>query len=302
MLNFTRISNAFHKKVQISIFNAQITVLTVFCTLFLPQSAFSQQVSELTFETSFCEGLERWVIFPNQDNKDVSLLGFVYFDTNSGLTFRLESYVRYDKGNFQLVNSGDDEKINLFKLNRNSSDLYLLSNEQRILLNLPLLPVWYIPKEPHFQYQLVFSSTLNGAGCSSIALPILENLFKKDGKNEELLFEFAYAHNALKQYDMSLKILKKALKEFPKNGLLYKESIYANVMLLKLDAAEKNFALFVNKSDDLRYQTESAYNIAYGYFLKRNQKKFDEWFEITRVSSNENSPFIKNLQLMKSEW
>lgn len=302
MLKFIRNSKAFQKGAQVLVFHAQKAILAVFCILCIPQSTFSQQVSDFAFETSFCEGLERWVIFPNSESDDLNLLGFMYFDAHSGLTFRLEHYVRLDNGSFQLVNLSDDKKINLFKLNRNSSDVYLLSNEQRLQLNLPLLPKWYKPNEAHFQHQLVLSSTLNGAGCSSKALPVLEKLYEKDKKNQELLFEFAYAHNALKQYDKSVKILTKALKEFPKNGLLYKESIYANVMLFRLEQAEKDFTLLISKSDDLRYQTESAYNIAYGYFLKRNHKKFDEWLEITKVSSNENSPFMKNLQLMKSEW
>lgn len=263
---------------------------------------YAQQSSELVFESSFCEGFEKWVAFPHQETDGVAILGFIYFDSNSGLVFRLERFVTHSQGVFGSFDTDVEYDVSIFKLMRNTRGLHILNENQKNQLDLPQKPSWFKQEPRDAQGLLVLGSHLNGAGCSQQALPFLEKVYEKNKKSPELLFELAYSYNALKQYGKSISILKRALKAHPNSGLLYKESIYANVMLLRLDEAERDFAKYIVHADDLRYQTESAYNIAYGFYLKGDRKRFNEWFEITKMSSNGNSPFLENLELIKSEW
>lgn len=70
----------------------------------------------------------------------------------------------------------------------------------------------------------------------------------------------------------------------------------------QLDKAENTYYNYLKKVSSKNHQTEMAYNITYSYFLKKNKTKFEEWKKITTATTNSNSVYFKNIELMTNDF
>ena len=57
----------------------------------------------------------------------------------------------------------------------------------------------------------------------------------------------------------------------------------------------------MKNADKKTYTTETSYNIAYAYYVKKNIEKFNQWAAISKENTESDTIFYKNLELMKKD-
>lgn len=265
---------------------------------------FYAQENSLKFDKKFYECEQQWVTFPKEEKDSTYLLGLIYFDPLKGYVFNYMNDFKIDNSNVFIP---IQEKITTSFINVISNiniSFYVIPKERYKELGIDRLNEkinFYGFDKKNANDFVNRGHHLNHVGASEIAIPLLENAQKIDYKAERLLFELGYAYNATQQYEKTIKLLHIGISKYEKdNWLLYKELIYALVFNNQLKEAEESF------KNGLKLKTksnvaESSYNIAYGYFLEKNKKKFEEWFSITNQYSKTDSPYMKNLEIMKND-
>lgn len=264
----------------------------------------AQSKELFTFDTKFYDGLDKWVIFPKSEKDTTYALGFIYLDITAGFTFNFEGNLESKEGKL-ILHKQDNTSIIKHRLGRNTKNVTVLTDDQVKNLALSKQPDWlsfYKSDPDSLYYQIQLGSYYNSVGGSNRALTILSKAYEKEKKDKDLLFELSFAHNALKQYDKAIPILEKAVKTHNSNELLYKELLYAYMNSNLLDKAEKTYSDYLKKTISKKYQTEMAYNITYSYFIKKDKTKFEEWKKITYATTNNNSVYFKNIELMTNDW
>jgi tetratricopeptide (TPR) repeat protein len=203
--------------------------------------------------------------------KDDSLYiaGVIYIDVQAGFTA--------DFGvSFAITNKGLEKRDEYFKdamfkirlYGKNIADVAILSDKEIEQLDLP--------KEP--------------------------DLLKHYGKHAGTNLHFAYAYNVIKNFDKAIDVLNKAIKNNPKDYMLYKELGFAFIHQNKLDNAEKAYLKGIELSTVKAQQAEMAHNMAYSYFQIKNKAKFEEWAKLTRKYADENSQLYRNMNLLEKNW
>lgn len=273
--------------------------------LFFFSFHFFAQENSLKFDKKFFECENQWVALKMNDNEPTYMLGVIYFDPYKGYVFNTMNDFKIDESNifkptqeqistsiinvisnvnlrFSIIPEAKYKELNIDKLNEVFNTIRYDENNADDL----------VKKGYH----------LNHVGASEVAIPILEKAEKINPKANGLLFELGYAYNATKQYKKTITLLHIGISKFERNNwLLYKELIFALVFEKQLDNAEETFKNGLKSVKNKTNVAESSYNIAYGYFTEKNKKKFEEWFSITSQHSNNESEYIKNLELMKKE-
>jgi len=256
--------------------------------------------TELSFTTEFYDAVNKWVAFRGDDS--VHLAGFIYIDTQAGFTFQFETEIIVtEKG---LKKLSDESKLadNVIKLRlgRNAADVAVLSDKDIEQLGWPKIPDWlkyYKPEnEEESSYLVGIGSAYNHIGASHKAIEPLMKVYNKDPHFEEVEFELAYAYNALRNFDKSIEVSKKAIANDSTDYLLYKELGFSLINQNKLEEAEKVYLKGIEMSKSKEMQAEMAHNMAYGYFRAKNKPKFDEWAKLTKKYADEDSRFLQNIK------
>jgi tetratricopeptide (TPR) repeat protein len=267
----------------------------------------SQTVQQsFTFETKYYKALDKWVIFPKAEDETDYSLGFIYLDETAGFTFDYKWKLYVVNGSLELVNTTQNETIGFMKyrLERNTKNVQVLTDEQVKTINLEPVPDWletYNKNKGTLDYQVNLASFYNGFGDSKAAIEILKEEYKKEKNHEKLLFELGFAYNVLKQFDDAINLMTLAIKTHPKNELFYKEIVYAYMNTEQLELAENSYNDYIKNADKKTYTTETSYNIAYSYYVKKNIEKFNQWAAITKENTESDTIFYKNLELMKKD-
>lgn len=171
-------------------------ILILFISLI--QIAFAQK-SSLTFETKFYDAEDRWVIFDKKENQNTYALGFVYLDSEAGYTFSYQGELEYKNSEFHKVPRLDTSSNIIMRLDRNSFNVKVLTDEQVTKLGLANPPEWlqnYKQNADFIETRIHRASMMNGAGASIKALPILQKAYQEDPHYPGLEFELGYAYNA----------------------------------------------------------------------------------------------------------
>lgn len=281
----------------------------LFLFLLLSQTFWAQEQASIQFscDTPFYRGVDHWVIFPNSDQENSFFLGFIYIDRQAGFTFHHEGNVIYKNNALTHENPEKQQNkthISKIRLGANTIDICLLTNKELQQLGLPKTPDWLPIYKKHSDtddYIIDMASFYNSVQACEIALDMLLPILKSKPNHEKLLFELSYSYNALGQHDQAINILEKALKSHPKKELFYKEMVFALANSERLQEAEKNYALYVTKAETTTYLAETAYNIAYNYYLVKNKPKFEEWAAIVVKQKEVNPQILNSLEYFKSQ-
>ncbi|ADY52743.1 Tetratricopeptide TPR_1 repeat-containing protein [Pseudopedobacter saltans DSM 12145] len=255
------------------------------------------------FNTRFYDAIDKWVVFPKSDKDSLYSFGFIYLDVMAGPTFQYEGRIDARGKELQKIVEDLNTKTSIFKyrLGPNTNVIHVLSDSETKQLDLKPEPDWLaIYKADKISYQAALGSMYNANGKPDTALDILTKAYNEDKKNEKLLFELAYSYNALKRYNDAINVLSDALKVQPNNGLFYKELVYAYTKADKLDKAEKVYKDFKDKAGDKAYIYETAYNLAYSYYVKADKEGFEKW--ATEVGKSNQAQFVKNIEAMRQNW
>ncbi|WP_316845335.1 hypothetical protein [Pedobacter psychrodurus] len=270
-------------------------------TLLLLWSIGSKAQTELKFDHALIDCEDKWVAFPM--NKDSTYnFGFIYLDKMAGLTLNVEGTFKIDaKGNYEakkIINSSVKHRIPPTKVLAALIPLTKFSE-----LQIKEIPDWlHFYKTSDTDVNRIFrlGFVYNQWDLAEKALINLEKVKAINPKYNGLSFEFAFAYNVLKQYDKAAKVLKEAIVENPKDCLLYKELVYAQLNV-KLTDAEETYRDADKNCSDNAYKSEMAHNIAYHYYLLKNKQKFNYWGEEVTKYSKPEDQFSQKLKLMRAE-
>lgn len=264
---------------------------------------FYAQESSLKFNKKFYECEQQWVTLQKEEKDSTYVLGLIYFDPFKGYVFNYINDFKIENNIYIPVK--EEITANYIIVINNVNQMFsVISKERYKELKIEkydeIFNIYGFDKN-NANDLVKRGNHLNHVGASDVAITYLEDAQKIDSKAESLLFELGYAYNATQQYEKAIKLLHIGISKHEKdNWLLYKELIFALVFNKQLKEAEESFKNGL-KLKEKSNVAESSYNIAYGYFLEKNSKKFNEWVSITRQHSESNSQFMKNLEMMKND-
>lgn len=263
---------------------------------------FSAQ-SDLKFDKRFVQSEDQWVAFP-ADSLGNYPYGFIYIDSQAGLTLDYSGNFIVDKNGKFIAEASEEQTSMKVRLEPNNRLVAFLPEQRLKELNLKRIPEWLevykrdlntIERLYHWGYMY------NGWNECERALEFLEQAKVINPDFSGLRVELAFSYNCLKRYSEAIAILKKALLANPTDAYTHKELIFAQAHNGQLADAEKSYRKAVSKCPEKVYNAENAYNILQAYYLKKDVKKFSNWFtEMTSVFAT-SEQFDKLAKKMKAE-
>ena len=260
----------------------QFLILTFFITIF------SYGQSTLVFDKKFVQSEDKWVAFP-ADSTGSYNFGFIYIDSQAGLTFDYEGSFKIDEnGKFNLKKKEIDGSMK-YRLEPNNVLVAFIPNTKYSELEVNQTPDWlkfYKEDENTVERQFKWGYMYNGWGECEKALEFLNKAYELNPKYEGLKVELAYSHNCLKNYNKAIEYIMESMREEPITAYLIKELIFSQSKNADLKDAENTFNLFDSKISDKRYRSENAYNILQGYYYKRDLTNFNRWLKESNIQAD----------------
>lgn len=251
-----------------------ITLLVLFCVYHISAQ------SKIQFNKRFVESEDKWIAFP-ADSTGAYPFGFIYIDSQAGLTFDWE-------GNFKIDATGEfiPEKRKVegqvkYRLQPNDNLVAFIPESKYSELNISKEPDWlknYKTDEGSIGRLYKWGFMYNGWNECEKGLEFLERAQKIDPEYKGLRVELAYSYNCLKQYQKAVDILKIALTKEPLDPYVNKELVYAETKNGNLKEAEDVCRKVFKEVTDKTYNAENAYNILQAYYIQKDIKNFNNWF------------------------
>jgi tetratricopeptide (TPR) repeat protein len=275
-------------------------ILLFFCTI---STLAQENITTFSFDTKYYDAVEKWVAFPTE-NDSTFTLGFIYIDQTAGFTFRLNNTIKLKDNTItlkesELLKTG----MMIYRLAPNTKLCHTLNKKQVEELNLETKPKWletYKYNSESVDYLKSIGYFYNHVGASHNAIKPLLLGYKKDSTYQGLAFELSFAYNATGQYEKAIPIAKKALKK-SKDQYLIKELGYALMNLKKISEAEKVFLEGIKLADDSTIKSEMAINMCALLLHSKNLIKFDEWIEIAKKHTDQDSQLYNNILYLDNE-
>lgn len=260
----------------------------------------------LKFDKRNVECENKWIAY--QIDKDSAYnFGFIYIDSQAGLTLNYEGKFKIDKnGKFNRMESETKNKVGFVKarLQPNTTAIAEIPESKFKELNIEKTPSWlksYKTDENSVDRLYRWGYMYNGWNECEKALTFLEKANKIDSKFKGLQTELAFSYNALEKFDKAEVALKKAIEHNPKDCYTYKELAYTYTKLVNFDKVAETYTTMTKICTEQNYIQETAYNLAYSYFEKRDKVKFKKWKTESEKWSKSENQYTKNLIQMETE-
>lgn len=273
---------------------------TIICLLFLTVCGFSYgQV--LTFDQLMVDTEGKWIVIP-QNDKGVSIYGFVYMDFSAGLTFDMAGSFTTDTAGKRI-----DEKAGpgFFKTRLQPSGLKvaIMPDDLRSELNLPVVPDWLKIYDSDDEVLKLYQRGYlrNAWNACEKALVFLEEASRRNPDYPKLAVELAFSYNCLNRYADAERVLQKALVQSPKDAYTNKEFVFTLAQSGQLDKAEKAYRKCLSGCDSSRYHAENAFNLLQGSFLKKDKVRFDRLFKMVRKELSADERYLQIVEQMEKE-
>lgn len=279
----------------------KITLLIVFTVLNLN----AQTKTLLNFNKRNVECEDKWVVFP-QSKDSTYIFGFIYIDSQAGLTFSYEGNFSIEKeGKFLLKENKDIKPGIKIRLQPNDSKFAEVPEKFYSELKIKKTPEWlsiYKTGEGSVERLYRWGFLYNGYGECEKALTYLLEADTKDPNFKNLQVEIAYAYNHLGKYELAELSLNKAIKFNPKDCYVTKELAYTYTKQKKFEKAFQTFEKMITICvENENYVVETAYNFAYEYFMVKDKINFLKWKEQVIKLSKTEGMYTKNVVLMENE-
>lgn len=251
-----------------------------------------------------CE--DKWIAY--QIDKDSTYtFGFIYVDSQAGLTLNYEGKFKIDNnGKFNRIERETKNEIGFMKvrLQPNRIAIAEIPESKFKELNIEKIPSWlksYKTDENSVDRLYSWGYMYNGWNECEKALTFLEKADKINPKFKGLQTELAFSYNALGKFDKAEVSLKKAITENPKDCYTYKELAYTYTKLVKLEKVTETYETMTKICSEQNFIQETAHNLAYEYFKTKDKVNFKKWkTEAEKWSKSENQ-YTKNLNKMETE-
>ncbi len=257
---------------------------------------------ELTFDKRFVECEDKWVAFQMNDDSTYNF-GFIYIDAQAGLTLNSEgTFKLLDNGSFE-INKIEETNIKI-RLKPNNVKVSIIPNDLFQSLKITETPEWlkhYKTDVNTAERQYKWGFMYNGWNECKRALPFLLKARTIDPDFKGLTVEIAYSYNCLKEYSKAIKVLEDEIKKIPKDAYVNKEFIYS---VTKTDDIEKATSQYYKSLKEIKnnpYNAENCFNIMQFFYIKKDKKHFNEWYNELKKWPNENTQIEKYANLFKKE-
>ncbi|WP_221258006.1 tetratricopeptide repeat protein [Flavobacterium okayamense] len=263
----------------------------------------AQTILEHNKRSVDCE--DKWVTF-EPDKSGKYLLGFIYIDSEAGLTFNYEGEFKIDdEGVFKRIDNIDSIKTNSLKarLRPDIKGIAEIPKNKFKELNIDETPKWlkfYKEGENSIERLFKWGYMYNGWNECEKALTFLLKAEKIDSNFEGLQTEIAFSYNALKEFKKAETALLKAIKNDPKDCYTLKELAYT---YRHMDELKKSAEIYhkMESCDNIVYIQETAYNLAYRYYELKDNKNFSKWSAEVLKWGDKKSIYSKNIEILKNE-
>lgn len=251
-----------------------------------------------------CE--DKWIAY--QIDKDSTYtFGFIYIDSQAGLTLNYEGKFKIDnKGKFDRIESETKKEIGFMKvrLQPNNTPIAEIPESKFKELSIQKTPNWltsYKTDENSVGRLYRWGYMYNGWNECEKALTFLEKAEKIDSNFKGLQTELAFSYNALEKFDKAEISLKKAIANNPNDCYTYKELAYTYTKLINFKKVAETYSEMSKICTEQNFVQETAYNLAYEYFKIKDKTNFKKWkIEAEKWSKTENQ-YTKNLSQMETE-
>lgn len=265
----------------------------------------AQAQTLLKFDKKNAQCEDQWVAYQKNEKDTSYIFGFIYIDSQAGLTFNYEgSFKIDDKGKFLPAIRPLEAGSMKVRLEPHKGIIAIIPEEKFAELGVKALPDWlavYKKGENTIERLQRWGYLYNAWNMSAKALTYLEKAYQLNPKFTGVEFELGYAYNALGQFGKAAEVLSAAIVTSPKECYLYKELSYANIHLKKIDEASKIAFKGIEACDEKPIKAEIAFNIAADYFNKKDLPNFSAWAKETRKWTTKDDQFSKYLEAMESK-
>jgi tetratricopeptide (TPR) repeat protein len=256
---------------------------------------------ELTFDKRFVECEDKWVAF-QMDEDGLYSFGFIYIDTEAGLTLNSEgTFKRLEDGSFEL-NKLEEGNIKI-RLVPNNVQVAIIPKDLFELLEIEETPEWLQhyktdlnTVERHYKWGYMY----NGWNECQKALPFLLKAKAIDPDFEGLIVEIAYSYNCLKEYSKATELLETEIIKKPKDAYINKEYIYSITKTNNIEKAIKQYYKSQKEIKENPYSAENCFNILQFYYNEGDKKKFNKWYKELVKLPVRSDQVKKYADLMKS--
>lgn len=257
--------------------------------------------SELKFDKKMIHLENHWIAFP-ADSLGNHIFGFMYFDSQAGLTFDFAGSFNIDSTGKFVIKKKENTSLFKYRIEPNDRLVSQIPNSKLTELEVEEQPEWlkyYKADEEAINYLYNRGFLFNAWYECETALNYLIKAEKIDPNYPGLQTEIAYSYNALKKFDMAEKAILKSLKHTPNNCYSLKELAYTYQNQSKLKKSAEVYDKMKNCSE-INYLQETAYNLAFRYYELKDIKNFKKWNSETR-NLGAGKRFTDNLDWMEKE-
>lgn len=259
--------------------------------------------NQIQFDKKFVQSEDKWVAFP-ADTSGSYNFGFIYIDPQAGLTFDYEGSFKIDSSGKFIPSIREKTSSMKYRLKPNNTLVAFIPESKYSELQIPKVPDWlkfYKTKEGSIEQLYNWGFMYNGWNECEKALGYLEQANKINPDYKGLQVELAFSYNCLGRYKDAIAVLEKAQKQNPLDAYINKELVYAQVKNGNLEEAKALCRNVFKEVKDKTYNTENAYNILYGYYLKKDLKSFNSWFAEADDYISSNQKLKSSAEQMKIE-
>lgn len=276
----------------------------LFLFVFSNLSIYAQNILKFDKRNTQCEN--KWVVFP-MSKDSTYVLGFIYIDEQAGLTLNYESKFKINKdGSFLKIDDESKKNSSIkYRLEPNKMLLALIPDTKLKELNFPAEPDWlkiYKHDEDSIERLYRWGYLYNEYGEYDLALEFLEKGFLINPEFKGLLTELAFSYNALNKFDKAEKVLLLAVKNNPKDCYTLKELAYTYKNIKNFDKSIETYKKMTQICDNKVFIQESAYNLAYEFYVLKDKKNFKKWNVEARKWSDKANRYTNALDAMEKEF
>lgn len=274
----------------------------IFFFLLICSISVSAQI-KLDFDKRFIECEDKWIALPM--SKDSTFMyGFVYLDQTAGLTFHLEGTFKISNETFIVVNKQPIANRIIQRLSPNQVKVALIPPSKMNELQLNQEPDWLkIYKRDSNSITSLFrlGSTFNAWKENTKALTYLDQVKKIDPNYKGLVYEEAFAYNALGAYDKAVEVITAGLKLNENDCSLYAELAYAQMNLKQVEKSIETCKKALVNCSDTNLKSQMMYNIVYHFYNIKDKAQFNIWSEEAKKLFGTNANILQTLEKWKAE-
>jgi tetratricopeptide (TPR) repeat protein len=262
-----------------------------------------EKAAGLSYEVHMSDCEDRWVaLYHKPEDRDYNY-GFVYIDPQAGFTlhfggsFTIGASGKYSPAPNPITPDKMTVKIRL----EGNGIAALLPPRALTQLGLPEKPDWlkyYKDEADPVAHKVNWGSFYNGIGDSRRAIDYLESAYREKPDAPKVIFELAYAYNALGRPEDAIRVSKNEFEgKKPKDELLCREMGFAYLNLKRYKEATEQYRSCVALCDDSEAgraeKSELAMNLSSAYERLGDMQNRDAWLEKAKGWAPKGSPVYK---------